>query len=71
MIVILRCSLSDYFFITQFGWTPLMIAGMNGHLKIVMELLSFDADVNAQSKVILLLTFLIVVFGTCFLWSIQ
>ena len=32
------------------GWTPLVIAGENGHVAVLRELLKHGADVNARAK---------------------
>ena len=46
MYVILHMSV-----ITQYGYTPLMVAAKKGRTGVVVELVKCEADLNLQNKV--------------------
>ena len=48
MVTSQHVSLTTY---TQDGWTPLMVAALNGECEVVTELLENGADVNGQENV--------------------
>ena len=38
-------------FVLQDGWSPLMVAGLNGHLVVAKALIKAGADVDQSDKV--------------------
>ena len=38
-------------YVTQYGYTPLILAAEGGHCDVVIDLLALNADVNAQTNV--------------------
>ncbi len=43
--------LSIYTYVTQYGWTPVMVASQKGHVDVVNILLKHGAKANHKSNV--------------------